>query len=688
MVKERIHSVEPNVIDIVNKWLKSYSIDYKLEQESLNFQIDQALKKYPSKSGGKGGNRVDIKILKQDKNLRYYPILIECKGYENSLEKLDSNGIVANKNSKGELIYKNINDYAVNGSVHYANAILHYTSYTDIISIGITGFKDENTKELKLKIAVYYVSPKNNGMGKKVGEYQDLSFLSSEHFDKFCETIETLDLSEDEKNKRKELLDNQIMFSLVRLNQHIFKNEKGISEKDRVYLVAASIMATIGVKGKVEPLKESDLKSSSEYNDTDGHIIMKKIESFLHYRDIPIQKKDTILRYLSSTLLSSNINKVKEGEGETQLKRVFCKVIDDLGLYYKVGLSTDFTGALFNEMYRWLGYSQDSERDIVLTPSYVAMLLVKLARVDMNSYVWDFATGSAGLLVAAMNEMLADAKKNISSPQELKQKELYIKANQLLGLELIEEIYMLAILNMVLMGDGSSNIINDDSLKEFTGEYSFLEENKNNKFPATAFILNPPYSAYGNGMIFVQKALSMMNKGYASIIIQSSAGSGKAKEFNIQILKTSTLIANIKMPIDLFVGKSSVQTHIYVFKVGEAHHKDDIVKFIDFSDDGYTRSNRKKASVNLRDTSNAKEKYEEIVNLVRFGKSKLNFLKEQNYYENTIDPNNGADWNQSYPVDTTPTLEDFKKTVSDYLAWEVANILKNSAKEANPKLEK
>lgn len=28
------------------------------------------------------------------------------------------------------------------------------------------------------------------------------------------------------------------------------------------------------------------------------------------------------------------------------------------------------------------------------------------------------------------------------------------------------------------------------------------------------------------------------------------------------------------------------------------------------------------------------------------------------------------------PIDTKPTLEDFKKTVSDYLAWEVSNLLK------------
>ena len=229
-----------------------------------------------------------------------------------------------------------------------------------------------------------------------------------------------------------------------------------------------------------------------------------------------------------------------------------------------------------------------------------------------------------------------------------------------------------------MMGDGSSNILNKDSLK-FDGHYGF--EKTNEKFPADAFVLNPPYSAEGNGMIFVEKALSMMEKGYAAIIIQNSAGSGNAVEYNKSILTHSTLLASIRMPIDLFVGKSSVQTHIYVFRVGEAHQKDDVVKFIDFSNDGYTRSARKKSTNNLRDTDNAKERYQELVNLVRFGKSKMSIFNEQDYYEGVIDPENGADWNQTSPIDTKPTVEDFKKTVSDYLAWEVATLLKNQPEE-------
>lgn len=673
MVKE-IQSVEPNIADLANGWMKSYKLDYKLEQESIgNSEIDKALEEYFSKNGGVGGNRPDAKLLLQDKNCDYYPILIEYKGYKDKLVKLDEEGHVANKNSKNEPDFKNINSYAVNGAVHYANAILHYTNYTDIISIGMTGFKNDSGK-LEYSIGVYYVSKSNFGVGQKVDEYTDFSFLKKENFDAFIEKVKALSLSDEEKEKLKEKREQEIGASLVKLNNDIYQNEKGLGENDRVYLVAASIIATLGIPKKVSPLEKDDLKSFLEEGNRDGDIVLRKINAFLNEKQIPKDKKDLIVRTLANTLTTENINKVEKGE--SQLKRVFSKIVDDLGIYYKTDLTTDFTGKLFNEMYSWLGFTQDKLNDVVLSPSYVATLLVKLARVNKNSFVWDFATGSAGLLVAAMNEMLDDAKKTLKSPEEINRKSAEIKAKQLLGLEILSNIYMLATLNMILMGDGSSNILNKDSLNDFDGKYGF--GNTDDDFPADAFVLNPPYSAKGNGMIFVEKALSMMKKGYAAIIIQGSAGSGKAVEYNKKILEKNTLLASIKMPIDLFVGKSSVQTYVYVFKIGEAHEKDETVKFIDFSNDGYTRTNRKKASVNLRDTDNAKGRYAELVDLVRFGKKKLNIFTEKEYYEGTIDPTKGDDWNQSAPVDTKPTLEDFKKTVADYLAWEVSNIIKNN----------
>lgn len=668
----KVKSVEPNITDLVNGWLKKYKLDYKLEQESLNESIDNALNEYFSKNGGTGGNRPDAKLLLRDKNLKDYPILIEYKGYKDKLVKLDSEDHVENKNNKNEILYKNINSYAVNGAIHYADAILHHTAYTEIISIGVTGYKDELGR-LKHEIGVYFVSKENYGIGQKVDDYTDLSFLKKENFDAFIDKVHKLSLSQDELDALKEKRESEISASLVKLNNDIYQSEKGLTEGDRVYLVAATIIATLGVPGKVAALDKFDLKSSIENGNRDGDIIVRKINAFLEEKKLPQEKIDLIVRTLSNTLLSNNIN--KPVNGESQLKRVFCKIVNDLGIYYKMGLNTDFTGKLFNEMYNWLGFTQDKLNDVVLTPSYVANLLVKLTRVNMDSYVWDFATGSAGLLVAAMNEMLNDAKNKIKSPEAFAIKSAEIKANQLLGLEILQSVYMLAVLNMIMMGDGSSNILNKDSLNDFNGKYGYGRTDED--FPADSFILNPPYSAPGNGMIFVDKALSMMKKGYAAVIIQGSAGSGKAVEYNKNILKSNTLIASIKMPIDLFVGKSSVQTYIYVFKVAEAHQKDDIVKFIDFTNDGYTRTNRKKSSINLRDTDRAKERYQEVVDLVRFGKQKLNILTEKEYYEGHIDPESGSDWNQTAPVDTKPTLSDFKKTVGDYLAWEVSNLLKN-----------
>lgn len=42
-------SIEPNIADLANGWMKGYKLDYKLEQESLNTEIDKALADYFTK---------------------------------------------------------------------------------------------------------------------------------------------------------------------------------------------------------------------------------------------------------------------------------------------------------------------------------------------------------------------------------------------------------------------------------------------------------------------------------------------------------------------------------------------------------------------------------------------------------------------------------------------------------------
>ena len=92
-----------------------------------------------------------------------------------------------------------------------------------------------------------------------------------------------------------------------------------------------------------------------------------------------------------------------------------------------------------------------------------------------------------------MKLIIKDAEDKIKSPKQLEEKIVKIKCEQLLGIEKRSDIYLLAVLNMILMGDGSSNIIHKDSLTEYNGNYEQGEKN-GEAYPANVFLLNSPYS--------------------------------------------------------------------------------------------------------------------------------------------------------------------------------------------------
>ena len=150
------------------------------------------------------------------------------------------------------------------------------------------------------------------------------------------------------------------------------------------------------------------------------------------------------------------------------------------------------------------------------------------------------------------------------------------------------------------------------------------------------------------------------------------------------ILEHNTLEASIKMPSGLFGSKASVSVYIFVFKVNRPHEVDDMVTFIDFSEDGYSRQNRKKSTqeVNLRNTDHAEERYDEVLSIVLGKKARTNYYTEENglVIKDTISLN-GNDWlfTQHQKIDTTPTEEDFKRTVSNYLSWKVSQLMKGEA---------
>ncbi|MEI7455916.1 MAG: N-6 DNA methylase, partial [Nitrosomonadales bacterium] len=238
----------------------------------------------------------------------------------------------------------------------------------------------------------------------------------------------------------------------------------------------------------------------------------------------------------------------------------------------------------------------------------------------------------------------------------------------LLGIELNAEMFTLAATNMILRGDGSSNI--------YKGNTFNTPEKLYKDFNATKLLLNPPFSYSENGMPFIAFGLNQMEKGgLGAIIIQDSAGSGKAVKTNQAILKNHTLIASIKMPVDLFQPMAGVQTSIYIFEAHTPHDIEKTVKFIDFRNDGYKRTSRA-----IQEIDDPTKRYADIIKIYKAGKSakvEADWKLDEVYVEDFI-TNSGADWNfdQHKTIDTKPTFDDFRKTVADYLSWEVDQLLK------------
>lgn len=667
-------SIEEQVEDIAKKQLQTAK--YYTKTETINSEIENALKISPSKSGGNGKNFPDIKLFIETSDIRKIPVMIEIKGTKGDFIKLNSNDEIDNIKKGGAPNFKNIKKYAVNGAIHYANAIVNNTlSYKEAIAIGINGYYTSD--ELTLEMGVYYISSENYCIPKKVAEFSDLSFLLPSNINKFVEQIDRLSLSDEEIEAKSKEFENEIEIKLKTLNQTM-QDELKISVGSRVELVAGLIMAGLGVSGKVMPLEITDLKGERGKKNNDGWVVINKISSFLEERNLPAEKKDMIINDLSRVFVYSDL--WKPVNGESKLKSVYSIIKTEIMPVFTSAKHLDFTGKLFNVLNEWVDIPDSDKNDVVLTPRYVTELMAKLAQVNKDSYVWDYAVGSAGFLVSSMKMMIKDAEKRITSPEKLKEKLKKIKYEQLLGIEKRSDIYLLAVLNMILMGDGSSNIVHEDSLTEYTGKYE-QGNLKGQAFPANVFLLNPPYSAEGKGLIFVTKALARMKSGRAVVLIHESAGNGKGLPYTKSLLKNHTLVASIRMP-DIFKGKASVRTSIYVLDIGIPHNIKQLVKFVNFTNDGYARLNKKKAKsldVNLQNVDHAVERYEELVNLILYGKSYLNYFSEEEYIEDVITLE-GTDWSFSQHIKPKekPDIKDFENDLRDFYAWKFSNIFKGN----------
>ena len=656
----------------VNDWVKAQFDQLKLKNQK-DYYTESAIPdflKEALKGRAKTANKTNFG--KPDFSLTKYaiPVVIE--------NKLGLQKLINDSKDGVRFDEKSVNGYAVNGALYYATGMIGSGQYHEAIAIGLAGDADN-----AIEIRVYYVYGSGEHSFKLLGDVNSLDFLENEQT--FNEFYQAASLTDAEKHEI--LINSQAALQKYAKSLNKLMHNHNITAPQRVLYVSGMLLSMqnvvnekdIKVQDGLTPL---DLKGIQTDTKRDGVQIVNQIQEFLTARNIPSDKQNLMLASFSE------ISKDAQRDEKTALDKEVAKLIDGNAssnkqiftfIYHNIYLSIDAMAGhldIMGEMYsEFLKYAlgDGKEIGIVLTPPYITQMMATILNVNQHSKVMDLATGSAGFLISAMELMMNDAEKEHGKNTTAAEDKIKaIKREQLLGVELNAEMFTLAATNMILRGDGSSNIQKGNTFSTPDKLYTDFQANK--------LLLNPPFSYSENGMPFIAFGLDKMEEGgLGAIIIQDSAGSGKATKTNQAMLKKHTLKASIKMPTDLFQPMAGVQTSIYIFEAHKPHDFDSTVQFIDFRNDGYKRTSRA-----LQEIDEPTKRYTDIIQIYKNGeKAKITANWDLNavYVEDFISQSGksaGADWNfdQHKTIDTQPTFDDFRKTVADYLSWEVDQLLK------------
>lgn len=652
--------VKGRLEDLGLKKLKDYNVE-----SSMSDYMKEALR-------GSAKTKNKTNFGKPDFHIEKYniPVVFEDKLGTKKLISKTKDGIKEDD--------KSISSFAVNGALYYATQMIDSDKYDEVVAIGVAGDSKDD-----VEIQVYYVYGSSMKSVKYMSEYKTLDFLESKQtFENFYKDAV---LTEEEKH---ELL----ITSKKILNEYAGKLNKlmhnhNITAPQRVLYVSGMLLSMQDVVNsdgeKIQDgLTPDDLKGIQTESKRDGKVITSQIEEFLKARKIDIDKQKLMLASFSEiskdkqrdelTENHKQISKLLEKDSSCN-KQIFTFIYEYVFKQIDaIAGHIDIMGEMYSEFLKY-ALGDGKEIGIVLTPPYVTKLMAEILNITEDNRVMDLATGSAGFLISSMELMIASAENKYGKDTtRAKQKIEEIKQKRLLGVELNAEMYTLAATNMILRGDGSSNIQKGNTFKTPEELYT--------NFKADRILLNPPFSFEENGMPFIAFGLDKMEKGgLGAIIIQDSAGSGKAIGTNKTILKNNTLKASIKMPLDLFEPMATVPTSIYIFEAGTPHDYGKTVKFIDFRNDGYKRTQRK-----IQEVDRPNDRYRALIQIYKNGLfakiDKSLWDLQEIYIEDYIDES-GADWNfdQHKIIDTKANLDDFKNVVSDYLSWEVSKILKKDS---------
>jgi len=219
----------------------------------------------------------------------------------------------------------------------------------------------------------------------------------------------------------------------------------------------------------------------------------------------------------------------------------------------------DIIGNFYGEFIRYTG-GDGKGLGIVLTPKHITDLFAELARLDKNSVVLDICAGTGGFLISAMKKMT----ERVSAEEKRK-----ILSNSLIGIEQEPQMFALAVSNMILRGDGKTNLY----------QGSCFDDVLFNKIigKANAGFMNPPYSQTGDNLHewdFVIRMLNGLSKNATGIVIVPMSLAIDIKHpLREKLLSEHRLEAVMSMPDDLFYPIGTV-TCIMVFTAHTPHDSD------------------------------------------------------------------------------------------------------------------
>jgi type I restriction-modification system DNA methylase subunit len=564
-----------------------------------------------------------------------FVLIIENKADISQHIKRNKEGVICSE-------IASVKNYAVNGALFYGKHLAKNTPYKKFITFGVSG------NEKRHKISPIFIEERGNY--KELEEVETFTLFNEKNIDEYYTKSILKEQTPEEKTTEEVLKDAKSLHEDLR-------NYGSIQDKDKPLIVSGILLA----------LREMEFKNFSidsltgDETATDGEKIYGAIEKNLQRANVsPQVKKDKLLSQFLVIKDTKAINEVNEHLKKTPLKRYTEFLYENIYKNIKyIQSPKDYIGRFYGEFMSYSGGDGQS-LGIVLTPKHITDLFCDLAELKPTDSVFDPCCGTAGFLISAMHNMLQKTDK----PEQQRK----IRKDQLHGLELQPYMFTIATTNMILRGDGKSNLEQEDFLKQNPAQ---LQEKG-----CTVGMMNPPYSMGSKSntslyeINFAEHLLNSITKeGKVVVIVPQSSMTGKSKEeqaIKSNILKRHTLEGVITLNKNTFY-RVGTNPCIAIFTTGVPHDKDKEVKFINFEKDGFEVQKHR----GLVETVEAKDKKQHLLD-VWFDRieSETKFC-----VKTTIEADD--EWLHSfyYFNDEIPTEADFEKTIGDYLTFEFSMIM-------------